>query len=253
MDWFEIVSENFIDTEGRPLHFLDQIAERYPIAMHGVCLSVGSTDPIDFEFLDKLKALVEARASANWLGDHICWTGVNGVNGHDLYPVPYTEEGLRHMVSRVKDDPGLPRAAAGAREPVDLLDLRVVLDARGRIHRATRRRGGLRLTARRQQRLCDLPEPRPRPGRLSRGDPLRACRADPPRGPHRQRHALHRHARRAGDRRGLGALRARARADRRARDAARVGCEDSEVFRSTTGGRQGRTVPEGRAPRKAAA
>jgi uncharacterized protein len=101
MDWFEIVSENFIDTEGRPLYFLDQIAERYPIAMHGVCLSVGSTDPIDFAFLDKLKALSK-RVKAKWLGDHICWTGVNGLNGHDLYPVPYTEEGLRHMVSRVK-------------------------------------------------------------------------------------------------------------------------------------------------------
>lgn len=101
MDWFEILSENFIDTEGRPLHFLDQIAERYPIAMHGVSLSVGSTDPVDFGFLDKLKALA-ARVKARWLGDHICWTGVAGLNGHDLYPVPYTEEGLRHMVSRVK-------------------------------------------------------------------------------------------------------------------------------------------------------
>ena len=75
MDWFEIVSENFIDTEGRPLYFLDQIAERYPIVMHGVCLSVGSTDPVDFEFLDKLKALSK-RVRAKWLGDHICWTGV---------------------------------------------------------------------------------------------------------------------------------------------------------------------------------
>ena len=62
MDWFEIVSENFIDTEGRPLYFLDQIAERYPIVMHGVSLSVGSTDPVDFGFLDKLKALARARA-----------------------------------------------------------------------------------------------------------------------------------------------------------------------------------------------
>jgi uncharacterized protein (UPF0276 family) len=101
MDWFEILSENFIDTEGRPLDFLDRIAERYPIAMHGVSLSVGSTDPIDFAFLDKLKALAQ-RVNARWLGDHICWTGVAGLNGHDLYPVPYTEEGLRHMVSRVR-------------------------------------------------------------------------------------------------------------------------------------------------------
>ncbi len=101
MDWFEIVSENFIDTGGRPMHFLDQVAERYPIVMHGVSLSVGSTDPIDFAFLDKLKALAK-RVKARWLGDHVCWTGVAGLNGHDLYPVPYTEEGLRHMVSRVR-------------------------------------------------------------------------------------------------------------------------------------------------------
>lgn len=101
MDWFEILSENFIETEGRPLWYLDQIAERYPIAMHGVSLSVGSTDPIDFEFLDKLAALAK-RVKARWLGDHICWTGVAGINGHDLFPVPYTEEGLRHMIARVR-------------------------------------------------------------------------------------------------------------------------------------------------------
>jgi hypothetical protein len=101
MDWFEILSENFIDTEGRPLYFLDQIAERYPIAMHGVSLSIGSTDPLDFEFLAKLRALA-ARVRAVWMGDHICWTGVAGLNGHDLYPVPYTEGSLRHLVERVR-------------------------------------------------------------------------------------------------------------------------------------------------------
>ncbi len=101
MDWFEIVSENFVDTEGRPLYYLDQIAERYPIVMHGVSLSIGSTDPIDFEFLGKLKKLA-ARVEAVWMGDHICWTGVAGLNGHDLYPVPYTEESLQHMIERVR-------------------------------------------------------------------------------------------------------------------------------------------------------
>jgi uncharacterized protein (UPF0276 family) len=101
MDWFEILSENFVDTEGRPLYYLDQIAERYPIVMHGVSLSIGSTDPIDFEFLGKLKALAE-RVRAVWMGDHICWTGVAGLNGHDLYPVPYTEESLRHLIERVR-------------------------------------------------------------------------------------------------------------------------------------------------------
>jgi uncharacterized protein len=101
IDWFEILSENFIDTEGRPLWYLDQIAERYRVVMHGVSLSVGSTDRIDFEFLDKLRALA-TRVKAVWLGDHICWTGVAGINGHDLYPVPYTTASLKHMVSRVK-------------------------------------------------------------------------------------------------------------------------------------------------------
>jgi len=101
MDWFEILSENYIDTAGRPVHFLDQIAERYPIVMHGVSLSIGSTDPIDFEYLAKLKRLAE-RVRAVWMGDHICWTGVAGLNGHDLYPVPYTEESLSHLVERVR-------------------------------------------------------------------------------------------------------------------------------------------------------
>jgi uncharacterized protein (UPF0276 family) len=101
MDWFEILSENFIDTEGRPLYFLDRIAERYPIVMHGVCLSIGSTDPLDFVFLDKLRRLAR-RVNAMWMGDHICWTGVAGRNGHDLYPVPCTEQALRHMVERVR-------------------------------------------------------------------------------------------------------------------------------------------------------
>jgi len=101
IDWFEIVSENFMDTGGRPLYFLDQIAERYPIVMHGVSMSIGSTDPIDFEYLRKLKALAR-RIDAVWLGDHVCWTGVAGLNGHDLYPIPYTEESLEFLVGRIR-------------------------------------------------------------------------------------------------------------------------------------------------------
>ncbi len=101
VDWFEIVSENFMDTEGRPLYVLDQIAERYPIVMHGVALSIGSTDPIDFDYLKKLKALA-TRVNAVWLGDHVCWTGVAGRNGHDLFPVPYNEETLAFLVDRIR-------------------------------------------------------------------------------------------------------------------------------------------------------
>jgi len=101
VDWFEIMSENFMDTEGRPLYVLDQIAERYPIVMHGVSMSIGSTDPIDFDYLRKLKALAK-RVNALWLGDHVCWTGVAGLNGHDLYPLPYNEKTLAFLVDRIR-------------------------------------------------------------------------------------------------------------------------------------------------------
>lgn len=101
LDWFEILSENYMDTEGRPMYILDQIAERYPIAMHGVSLSIGSTDPIDFDYLRKLKALA-TRVNAVWLGDHVCWTGVAGRNGHDLFPIPYDEETLAFIIDRIK-------------------------------------------------------------------------------------------------------------------------------------------------------
>jgi uncharacterized protein (UPF0276 family) len=99
--WFEILSENFMQTEGKPLYFLDAIAERYPIVMHGVSLSIGSTDPLDRAYLAELKALRE-RTRARWVSDHLCWTGVAGKNSHDLLPLPYTEESLRHLVNRVR-------------------------------------------------------------------------------------------------------------------------------------------------------
>jgi uncharacterized protein (UPF0276 family) len=101
VDWFEVLSENFMDTRGRPLWVLDQVAERYPIALHGVSMSIGSTDPLDREYLRKLKALA-ARTRAHWVSDHLCWTGVAGRNVHDLLPMPYTEEALRHTAERVR-------------------------------------------------------------------------------------------------------------------------------------------------------
>jgi uncharacterized protein (UPF0276 family) len=101
IDWFEIVSENFMDTEGRPLFVLEQIAERYPIVMHGVSMSIGTTDPIDKAYLGRLKKLAE-RIGAVWVTDHLCWTGVLGKNTHDLLPLPCNEKALRHVVDRVK-------------------------------------------------------------------------------------------------------------------------------------------------------
>src|SRR5260221_13937568 len=85
VDWFEIISENFMDSRGRPRHVLRQIAERYPVVMHGVSLSIGSTDLLDFQYLAKLKTLA-AECQAAWVSDHFCWTGVAGRNTPDLRP-----------------------------------------------------------------------------------------------------------------------------------------------------------------------
>ncbi|MSR57258.1 MAG: DUF692 domain-containing protein [Planctomycetaceae bacterium] len=101
VDWFEVISENFIDSQGRPRYVLEQIAERYPVVMHGVSLSIGSTDPLDFEYLQKLKSLAR-RVNARWVSDHLCWTGVAGRNTHDLLPVPLNEATLAHVVERIR-------------------------------------------------------------------------------------------------------------------------------------------------------
>ena len=101
VDWFEVLSENYMDTGGRPLYILDRIVERYPVALHGVSLGIGNTDPIDREHLGKLKELAK-RSRAHWVSDHVCWTGVLGRNTHDLLPMPYTEAALRHTVRRVR-------------------------------------------------------------------------------------------------------------------------------------------------------
>jgi uncharacterized protein (UPF0276 family) len=101
VDWFEILSENYMDTGGRPRYVLDRVAERYPVVLHGVSMSVGSTDPVDFVYLGKLKALGE-RIGARWISDHLCWTGVAGLNVHDLLPMPYNDEALRHTAERVR-------------------------------------------------------------------------------------------------------------------------------------------------------
>jgi len=101
LDWFEVLSENFMDTGGRPLHVLERVVERYPVALHGVSLSIGSTDPLERGYLQKLKALAK-RTRAAWVSDHLCFTGVLGRNTHDLLPLPYDAATLRHVTRRVK-------------------------------------------------------------------------------------------------------------------------------------------------------
>jgi len=100
VDWFEVLSENYMVPGGRPLAMLDRIVEGYPCVMHGVSLSIASTAPIDEDYLDSLNTLAK-RVHPKWISDHLCWTGVHGVNLHDLLPIPYTREALDHIVSRV--------------------------------------------------------------------------------------------------------------------------------------------------------
>ncbi len=101
VDWFEVISENYLVPGGKPLYYLHQIRERYPLVMHGVSLSIGSSSPLDFDYLRQLKKLTEAVQPA-WISDHLCWTGLNPTNLHDLLPLPYTEEALSHVVARVR-------------------------------------------------------------------------------------------------------------------------------------------------------
>lgn len=100
VDWFEIISENFMDTGGRPRRNLDRIRADYPIVMHGVALSIGTVDPLNSTYLRQLKQLMDDIEPA-WVSDHLCWTGVAHKTLHDLLPVPYTEEALRHIVQRI--------------------------------------------------------------------------------------------------------------------------------------------------------
>lgn len=101
VDWFEVISENFMIPGGRPLHVLDRVRERYPVVMHGVSLSIGSVDPLDADYLEQLVGLA-ARVEPAWISDHLCFTSVGGRHAHDLLPLPYTEEAIDHVAARVR-------------------------------------------------------------------------------------------------------------------------------------------------------
>src|SRR6476646_7205921 len=100
-DWFEAISENFMIRGGRPLAVLDRARASAPVALHGVSLSLGSTDPLNDAYLGELAALAD-RVEPAWISDHLCWGGVGGRYAHDLLPLPYTEEALDHIVARLK-------------------------------------------------------------------------------------------------------------------------------------------------------
>lgn len=101
IDWFEIISENFMVEGGKPLEILHKIVERYPVVQHGVSLAIGSPDPLDFNYLKKLKALTKITKTP-WVSDHLCWGRLPGAHYHDLLPLPYTQEVIDYVAERAR-------------------------------------------------------------------------------------------------------------------------------------------------------
>ena len=101
VDWFEALSENYMVPGGKPLYYLDRIRAEYPVVLHGVSMSIGSSDPLDLEYLKELKALAD-RIEPAWMSDHLCWTGIARRNMHDLLPLPYTREAVDHVSARIR-------------------------------------------------------------------------------------------------------------------------------------------------------
>ena len=102
VDWFEIISENFMVDGGRPLEVLDEILEQYRVVQHGVAMYFGSADRLNREHMRKLKRLVR-RTNTPWLSDHLCWGSVDGRYTHDLLPMPYTTASARHTAQRIRE------------------------------------------------------------------------------------------------------------------------------------------------------
>src|SRR3954452_16550408 len=101
VDWFEVISDNFMVPGGNPRRVLRAVRERWPVVLHGVSLSLGSVDPLDERYLDDLAALA-AEIQPALISDHLCWSSFGGHTGHDLWPLPFTEEALGHLVPRVR-------------------------------------------------------------------------------------------------------------------------------------------------------
>lgn len=101
VDWLEALTENYLGLGGQPLRHLERLREHYPLVLHGVSLSIGSSDALDIDYLRQVRSLAE-RIEAHWISDHLCWTGVDGINMHDLLPVPFTRESLDHVARRIE-------------------------------------------------------------------------------------------------------------------------------------------------------
>lgn len=124
VDFFEIIGENFMDKEGKPMAILEEIASHYRVLIHGVSMSVGNTDPIDFDYLKKLKRLA-GKLKCTFVSDHLCWTGILGRNTHDLLPVPLTEETLKHVAGRIRQIQDFIELPIALENPSNYLEFKV--------------------------------------------------------------------------------------------------------------------------------
>ena len=102
VDWLEVLTENYLVPGGKPLHYLARLREHYPMVMHGVSLSIAGNQPLNTDYLGEVRDLAN-QIDARWISDHLCWTGIDGLNLHDLLPVPFTAETLRYIGQRIRD------------------------------------------------------------------------------------------------------------------------------------------------------
>ncbi len=101
VDWFEVITENFMVAGGKPIRILESVRNHYPIVLHGVSMNLGGTDPLDQKYLTALKTMVD-RFQPMWVSDHLCWTRFGGQSFHDLLPLPYTQEAVENTANRIR-------------------------------------------------------------------------------------------------------------------------------------------------------
>ena len=205
IDWFEVISENYMLPGGRPLRILDRICARYPVVMHGVSLSIASTAPPNFEYLQALKDLAK-RVEPKWVSDHLCWTGVHGKNLHDLLPIPYTREALDHVVEPRAAGAGFSRPRPRARERLNLRAIQQFRNDGMGVPVGTVAPLRMLAVVRHQQRLCQRLQPWLRSADLPQRDPGRPRGAVSHGRPQPYGYPYHRHPRPSGVRGRLGSL-----------------------------------------------
>ena len=159
VDWFEIISENYMIDAGRPLAMLDQILEQYRVVQHGVSMYFGSVTAPDPEHLRRLKQLVR-RTKTPWLSDHLCWGSVDGTYTHDLLPLPYTWEAVERTVERVRMVQDYLEIPVAVENVSSLRRVHRLRDDGVGVSDRSRRARRLRHSARREQHLCLRHEPR---------------------------------------------------------------------------------------------